>query len=182
MSRLLVWSLASVLLSSTSATAQAPNTCQLKFKASEVSTGTNPQSVVTGDFNKDGKLDFAEVNYSGGGAGSVGVYLGNGDGTFASPVTYPVGEGPDALAAGDVNGDGNVDLVTGNDTGASVSVLLGNGDGTFKAKQTYGAGSYPHWVAIADFNGDGALDIAVTNEGDNTIGVLLNNAMAHLAQ
>jgi len=149
--------------------------CTLKFKSSSYVTGTDPQSIVVGDFNKDGKLDFAEVNYSNGGSGSVSIFLGKGNGRFEPKMEYATGPGPDALALGDVNGDGNVDLVVGNDLGASVSVLLGNGDGTFQAPQNYRVGEYPHWVTLADFNGDKKLDIAVTNEGDNNVGVLLNN-------
>jgi hypothetical protein len=176
MSRLALAGILSVLLLGTSAQAvAAPPVCTLKFKTSDISTGTNPQSIVTGDFNGDGKLDFAQVNYSQGGAGSVGVYLGNGDGTFTEKGTYATGDGPDGLAVADVNGDGVPDLVTANDTGSSVSVLIGNGDGTFQTHVDYAAGSYPHWVALADFNGDGAPDIAVTNEGANNVGVLLNN-------
>jgi len=148
---------------------------KLRFKTTNLTTGANPQIVVVGDFNKDGKLDFAHVNYSNGGTGSVSVFLGKGDGTFKARQDYAVGSGPDALTVGDVNGDGKLDLVVGNDTGANVSVLLGNGDGTFQTHQDYSAGSFPHWVALADFNGDKKLDIAVTNEGDDTIGVLLNN-------
>jgi hypothetical protein len=175
MSRLVPVAFVSVLLAGTASSALAANGCTLKFRSTTLSTGTNPQTIVTGDFNKDGKTDFALVDYSGGNAGFVSVFLGNGDGTFQPKSDYAVGAGPDALAAADVNGDGVLDLVAGNDTGFSVSVLIGKGDGTFKAKQDYTAGRYPHGVALGDFNGDHAPDIAVANEGDNTVGVLLNN-------
>jgi hypothetical protein len=147
---------------------------KLNFKSKTLTDGTDPQWVAVGDFNKDGKLDFANVDYSNGGAGSVSVFIGNGDGTFKPKVDYATGEGPDGLEAVDVNGDGILDLVTANDTGSSISVLLGNGDGTFQAHQDYTAGTYPHWVIAGDFNGDGKPDLAVTNEGDSTVGVFLN--------
>ena len=149
--------------------------CKLKFKHASLPTGTDPQTIVVGDFNNDGILDFAQVNYNGGAIGSVSVFLGKGRGKFAPPVQYATGPGPDALAAGDVNGDGNLDLVVGDDTGAAVSVLIGNGNGTFQPHQDYAAGAYPHSVALADFDGDKNLDIAVANEGDANVGVLLNN-------
>jgi predicted NUDIX family NTP pyrophosphohydrolase len=148
---------------------------KLNFKSTNYTDGKNPQWVAVADFNKDGKLDFANVDYNGGNAGTVSVFLGNGDGTFKAKTDYAVGNGPDGIAAADVDGDGNLDLVVANDTGASVSVLLGNGDGTFRAHRDYGAGSFPHWISVGDFNGDKKLDLAVTNEGQDTVGVLLNN-------
>ena len=159
-----------------SAYAGAAPVCTLKFRPHTLSTGSNPQTIVTGDFNRDGHLDFAHVDYSGGGAGHVSVFLGNGDGTFQAPATYATGNGPDGLALADVNGDGIPDLIVANDTGSSISVLPGNGDGTFGAHTDYatGANSFPHWVAVGDFNGDHAPDIAVANEGANTVGVFLN--------
>jgi hypothetical protein len=79
---------------------------------------------------------------------------------FKTAVTYPVGTTPRAVAAGDFNGDGKVDLVVANagNAGAgddgSVSVLLGNGDGTFQPANNIPAGKNPTSIAVGDSNGD----------------------------
>ncbi len=106
--------------------------------------GLGPASIVTGDFNGDGRTDLAVVN-SGTSAneGTVSVLLGNGDGTFQPQATYAVGSGPDSIVAGDFNGDGRTDLAVVNNDDNTVSVLLGNGDGTFQPQVTYAVGSHP---------------------------------------
>jgi hypothetical protein len=95
--------------------------------------------------------------------------------SFSPAVNYPVGATPFAVATGDFNGDGKLDLVTANYEGASVSVLLGKGDGTFQAAQNFATGLYPSSVAVGDFNGDGKLDIVTANGRSNTVSVLLGN-------
>jgi hypothetical protein len=95
--------------------------------------------------------------------------------SFLTPVTYPVGTGPEAIATADLNGDGHIDLVTANAGSNNISVLLGNSNGTFGVAQTYATGVGPAAVAVGDFNGDGKLDIVTANEGDNTVSVLLGN-------
>jgi hypothetical protein len=102
------------------------------------------------------------------------VLLGNGDGTFALPVNYPVQNFPTALAVGDLDGDGRPDLVVGGNGSSAVSVLPGNGDGTFAAAVTYPAGSAPDSVAIGDLNGDGAPDLATANYDGDSVSVLLH--------
>ena len=60
------------------------------------------------------------------------------------------------MAAGDFNGDGNVDLAVATDVAnSSVSILLGNGDGTFKPPVSYATDEDVYWVAVGDFNDDG---------------------------
>jgi hypothetical protein len=126
-------------------------------------------SVITADFNRDGKLDLAATN-----GGVVSVLLGNGDGTFQPQVDYPVGgNGATGVAVGDFNGDGKPDLVVA--TEANISVLFGKGDGTFQPHVEYSAGINPYAVAVADFNGDGKLDLAVADAGSGTVSVLLGN-------
>ena len=92
-------------------------------------TGPRPTSVAVGDFNGDGKPDFAVVNNA---ANTVSVLLGHGDGSFQAQRTFVVGSTPSSVAVGDFNGDGKPDLAVANNADATVSVLLGNGDGSFR--------------------------------------------------
>jgi hypothetical protein len=113
-----------------------------------------------GDFNGDGKPDLVVASNMFNGQGNVSVLLGNGDGTFRSPVTYAADKGTNEVAVADLNGDGLADLVTANYAGNDVSVLLGDGDGTFRAAVNYGAGTNSYAVTVGDFNGDGTPDLA----------------------
>ena len=154
----------------------------LVWKKSAFPAGSGPRSVATGDFNRDGKLDLA---VSDPGSGNVSILLGKGNGTFQSPVSYPIGQGLYSLVAvADFNGDGKLDLVASNYASNNVSVLLGNGDGTFQAAVNYDVGTNPTYVAVADLNGDGNLDLAVSNQnctnggppcGTGTVSILLGN-------
>jgi hypothetical protein len=137
-------------------------------------TGPSPTAVITGDFNNDGILDLAVTNancaYQETGlafselicdAGTVSILLGNGDGSFQQHIDYATGKNPSALAAGDFNGDGKLDLAIVNSQDGSVSVLLGQGDGTFQSQVVYqvpGAES----LVIGDFNNDHKLDLVVS--------------------
>jgi hypothetical protein len=116
--------------------------------------GGSPQAVATGDFNNDTLLDLAVGN-----GNTVGVLLGNGDGTFRAAVSSGVSF-PDSLAVGDFDNDGVLDLATTNHY--DVTVLLGNGDGSFRPPSYLTIGSSaPHSVAVGDFTGDGNLDLEV---------------------
>jgi len=145
-----------------------------------------PSSVAVGDFNRDGHLDLAVTEYYTPTTGQVGfrrsvaVLLGRGDGTFASPVEYPTGLGPTSVVVGDLNGDGNPDLVTSDLGSNSVSVLLGRGDGTFAPNSDYPTGGGPFGLALGDLNRDGSLDV-VTADADGNVAVLLGNTNGTLA-
>lgn len=147
----------------------------------DYATGSMPQDVAVGDYNQDGKLDLAVndlncANPPSCGPGMVSILLGNGDGTFQTHVEYTTGPSPDSVTAGDLNGDGILDLVTASGTyGANdtVSVLLGNGDGTFQPNVDYTTGTAPTFVALGDFNGDRKIDLAVANAGSNSVSILL---------
>ena len=74
------------------------------------------------------------------------------------------------MNAGDVNGDGIVDLVRANESAGSVGVLAGVGDGSFGPEQFYAAGNRSSAIALGDVNGDGAVDLLTAGNG---VGVLL---------
>jgi hypothetical protein len=125
--------------------------------------------VAVGDFNGDGIPDLAVTE-----GGSVGVLLGNGDGTFRPRVDYDAGYAT-SLAVGDFNGDGIPDVAVANAFG-TVRVLLGNGDGSFQpTRVSYVAGAGPLSVVTADFDRDGRPDLAVPDVYSNNISILLND-------
>jgi FG-GAP-like repeat len=139
--------------------------------------GALPSSIVTGDFNGDGKLDWVVANA---GDNSLDLYLGNGDGTAQLPVIIQVlGESPVGVAAADLNGDGKLDLVVAESDSQTIGVLFGNGDGTFQPEVQIALPVAPLAVAIADLNRDGHPDLLVGIAGNDTentyLAALLNN-------
>jgi hypothetical protein len=143
----------------------------------DYATGAGPSWVATGDFNSDGKLDLAVSEGNLGAGTTVGVLLGNGDGTFEPVVHYTAGANPTYVLTADFNGDNNLDLAVVNCVG-TVSILLGNGDGSFGPHQDFTVGSCPTGGVAADFNQDGKIDLAVPNWGDgsgDSVSVLLGN-------
>jgi hypothetical protein len=144
-----------------------------------------PAKVVTGDFNNDGKLDF--LVYGGNGDSNaalpeIDVFLGQGNGTFKQllPQTFsPLNTaGVQQIFALDLNHDGKLDLLIGNntnggwtDTGDDLVQFLGNGDGTFIAPTIL----IPHFgaVAVQDVNGDGLPDLIQGRDPTEDVGATI---------
>ena len=80
--------------------------------AANFSVGASPREIVTADFNDDGKLDLATLNYDAVTGSSVSVRLGDGQGGFGAAMNSAGGAIGGALAAGDFNNDGKLDLAT----------------------------------------------------------------------
>ena len=105
--------------------------------------------------------------------------------SFNAPLTLPTNVSPEGVAAAQLTGSGNQDLVVANQgfsdgTFRGVSILLGNGDGTFQPARNIDVGSSPFAVAVGDFNGDGIPDLAVTHAESiatnlDTVSILLGN-------
>jgi hypothetical protein len=121
--------------------------------------GFGPNVLVT-DFNGDGNLDIAFCT-----ATSIGVQIGNGDGTFQKPTYYDVSS-PDygfSFAVGDFNSDGHTDLLVSAFDQGFLEILLGNGDGTFQPRSQVKLPGPPRQsgeegIGTGDFNSDGLLD------------------------
>jgi FG-GAP-like repeat len=141
--------------------------CAMAFNeaSAQVATFTTQQYPLLGnthivaDLNADGRPDLA-----GAGADAVSVMLGNGDGTFRAKTDFPIGTQTQAVAAGDFNSDGKVDLVvTLNSPQFSLALLTGTGTGTFNAPTFFPntSGFDSPAVVATDLNGDGKLDLVV---------------------
>jgi hypothetical protein len=149
---------------------------------SPFAVGIAPESVAIGNLDGDGNLDLAVANF---GSNNVSVLLGDGTGSFAPQANspFPVGTGPRSAALANLDGDGNLDLVTANVTSNNVSVLLGDGTGSFapQANSPFPVGASPHSVAIGDLSGDGTFDLAVANRNNNNVSVLLGDGTGSFA-
>ena len=123
---------------------------------------------MVGDFNGDGCDNLAVANANNTTSGTVGILLGDGTGRFSGPTTTAVGPDPVALALGDFNGDGKLDLAVANSGfggGATVTLLAGKGNGSFSASTVLNGSpdDTPDGIIAGDFNGDGKLDLAFAN-------------------
>jgi len=135
-----------------------------------LSSDTAPNdSVATADFNGDGNLDLVFPA-----ADSVGVSLGNGDGTFQVPTYFPLPQNSYWVAVGDFNRDGIPDIAASIDNYGGISILLGNGDGTFQPQVNYDTGIATFFLSVADLNRDGYPDIIASDINTNSFFVLMN--------
>lgn len=145
------------------------------FQKFHVITTQNFLSITTADFNHDGRLDLA-AGFVGLTASGVEILLGNGNGSFRSPVTYSAGETPWAMALGDFNADGKIDLAVadGSWPPGGPYLMLGNGDGTFQTSINFPLDHLSNSIVAGDFNQDGKLDLAT---GDTCTSSCLVNTL-----
>jgi hypothetical protein len=135
-------------------------------------------SAVVADFNGDGEGDVAIAKgqtIEGFAGSNISVLLGNGTGTLGSPSNFTVGLVPVAIAVGDFNADGKLDIAAANVESDNVSILLGDGLGGFGAANHITVGDGSNAVAVGDFNGDNHPDLAVSNVNAGTLSILLGN-------
>jgi hypothetical protein len=126
-----------------------------------------PSSIVTADFDGDGRLDIAVVGVGGGGTYEIDVLLGNGTGGFSAPKRTVVnGYVLHGIAVGDFNGDHRPDLVVGTSIGAQSGfvILLNSGGGNFSAARRVVGATGAERIAVGDFNHDGHLDVVLADD------------------
>ncbi|PYJ02749.1 MAG: hypothetical protein DME25_15380, partial [Verrucomicrobia bacterium] len=149
--------------------------------------GEHPHThgLLLADLNNDGKLDLVTANNA---DGDVAVMLGDGHGGFnsAKASVFPCGRSPYPLAAADVNGDGNLDLLVPNSQPGlrTMTVLLGNGQGQFAAapgSPVKTGNDDVYFVTVADINGDGKLDALLSNNHNDHATILLGEGNGRFA-
>ncbi|MBL9077870.1 MAG: VCBS repeat-containing protein [Planctomycetes bacterium] len=125
-----------------------------------------------GDVDRDGSPDMSSTNEV---SFDVRLMKNDGCGHFGPKVvsSLPTGTEPSPNEGGDFNGDGWIDLATGNQNGGSVAVFLNNGAGNYLPPTVTPIGGSVHGLAVLDADADGDLDIAATNQSD--IVLLRNN-------
>ena len=144
--------------------------------ATTVTVGDNPRGLAAGDFDGDGDQDLAVANSAGFlSTPSIGILLGNGDGTFADMTTLAIGTNPLSVAAGRLDGDATIDLVVVSDETNLVYVFAGNGDGTFASPTTTAMSGTGYGLVLGDLDNDLDLDLVVANPGGFKVSFLVND-------
>ena len=165
----------SVLVGGTGSTFTKPNP--------DIAVGNGPRAIAIGLFNTGTDPDLAIANEL---TDDVSVLLGTTGAAFQAAVSFSAGEppqgvaglSPSGIAAGDFNGDGDLDLAVANLQSDDVAILLGGAGASFSAPVQLAAGDGPRAVVTGDFSGDGDLDLAVANENTDDVSILLGGAGA----
>jgi hypothetical protein len=131
-------------------------------------TDSLPSDIIAEDFNRDGWVDLAVLNA---GSDTISIMPGTGGGNFGPSSPY-VNFGPRTMTAGDLNGDGALDLAIVHS--GTVSVRLGDGLGSFGPSTGYAAHASARFVLAEDFDLDGDLDLAVAERTQNNVRIMLN--------
>ncbi len=140
------------------------------------STETVPGGLVVADFNGDRKLDVARSSYENNNPSLARVVIGfgTGSGSFTGEIQLLAGNWAVEVEAGDIDGDGDVDIVCGTET-IGIQVWKNNGNGTFGTRASYAAGSINRQMELKDVSGDGRPDVILNNETTNQLSVMVNS-------
>lgn len=148
-----------------------------------IPVGKGPGFVLLADVNHDGHLDVLVANED---SENLSVLLGDGKGHFVAAPGSPFacGKGPNDIAVGDMNGDGNLDVIIANTQTPYITILLGDGKGGFKPSphSPFATTSNPHvhGVAVGDFMGDGKMSVVTDSWGNDKIILLPGDGHGNL--
>jgi hypothetical protein len=145
---------------------------------SPLAAGTAPiRGIALGDLNNDLAVDVVVAAI-----GGVGIFRNSSSpGVFdLSRTDLPTGTNPDAVAIGDLDKDGRLDVVVANPSDNTISVLQNASTGTpivlTPLALRPATGLAPFSLILGDVDGDSWLDIVVTNAGGNSISIILNTS------
>jgi len=143
----------------------------LFIEASTYDTAGTSRALAVGDFDGDTRPDIAAASVN---DRTVEVLLNDGNGGLGAPIVTPLDSDPIAIAAGDLRGNGTIDVVVA--TYSGIYVLLGHGDGTFDAPVFYNAElSNVTALVVGKFDSNGSLDVAVGSYYSDTIALFPGN-------
>lgn len=139
--------------------------------------GSNPIAAAAADLNGDGNADISVLGqpccspY-----GTVDTLLGTAGASVANPAGFQIVDGDvqDSIATGDLDTDGDSDVVVSSATSTGVSVLFNDGSGMLGIPTHYATSSIPPAVTVADVTGDGRPDVVTANPSTNSVSVLVN--------
>ena len=129
-------------------------------------------SVALGDFNADGHLDVVATDTVN---STVAIFLGVGNGHFTTaPIpAISVPTSSSFVTTGDVNGDGNIDLLVTSMTNNAISIMLGDGAGYFSMVYGMDVVAGPVHLLTEDVNGDGVTDLLSLNSTSQNVAVFI---------
>lgn len=147
----------------------------------EHTTGSSPRMLASGDLDGDGKPDVVVVN---GSSYTVSIFKNSsttGSVSYEPKIDLTTGTNPSAVALGDLDGDGKLDLVVVNQNDNTLSVFRNTSTGStidFDDRVEFTTDANPIAVALGDLDGDGKTDLVTANWGNDNISVLRNTSVS----